>query len=82
VATGRTVAGQIDSALRSGVSMERTKALDLVPHLVNVLRELGATPAARTQVKGKAAEVAAAEPPVGELGKLRALVGGRGKPQT
>lgn len=59
VSAGRAVAAQIDWAVRHGVGQEVTKALYLLPHLMNVLRELGATPAARN-------EVASAAPVVGE----------------
>ena len=59
VSAGRAVAAQIDWAVKHGVGQEVTKALYLLPHLMNVLRELGATPAARR-------EVAAAAPEVGE----------------
>ena len=59
VATGRAVARQIDYALRHGQGQEVTKALYLVPHLMNVLRELGATPAARKQLKEYAGAAAA-----------------------
>lgn len=47
IAAGRAIAHQIDYALQHGTGQEVTKALYLVPHLMNVLRELGATPAAR-----------------------------------
>ena len=59
VSAGRAVAAQIDWAVKHGVGQEVTKALYLLPHLMNVLRDLGATPAARN-------EVAAAAPVVGE----------------
>lgn len=51
IASGRAIARQIDYALQHGTGQEVTKALYLVPHLMNVLRELGATPAARGIVK-------------------------------
>lgn len=57
VASGRAIARQIDYSLRHGTGQEVTKALYLVPHLMNVLRELGATPAARGQVSAAAGEV-------------------------
>jgi hypothetical protein len=47
VAAGARIAEKIDAAGASGDSQAETKALYLVPHLMNVLRELGATPAAR-----------------------------------
>lgn len=52
VAAGRTVAAQIDWATTHGAGQDVTKALYLLPHLMNVLRELGATPAARAEVAG------------------------------
>lgn len=51
VATGRAIAAQIDEALAYGTPLERTKALYLVPHLMSVLRDLGATPQARAEVQ-------------------------------
>jgi hypothetical protein len=45
--TGRMIASQIDFAVAHGTGSEVTKALYLVPHLMNVLGQLGATPAAR-----------------------------------
>ena len=47
VALGAAIADQIDDALENGEGQERTKALYLGPHLVNILRELHATPEAR-----------------------------------
>lgn len=47
VASCRQVARQIDHAVANGTSLEATKAMYLLPHLWNGLRELGATPAAR-----------------------------------
>lgn len=47
IAACRQVARQIDHAVANGTSLEATKAMYLLPHLWNGLRELGATPAAR-----------------------------------
>lgn len=47
VAMVRTYAWRIDEAARAGDEQEITKALYLGPHLLNGLRELGGTPAAR-----------------------------------
>lgn len=47
IASCRQVARQIDHAVANGTSLEATKALYLLPHLWNGLRELGATPASR-----------------------------------
>lgn len=60
VAACRQVARQIDHAVANGTSIEATKALYLLPHLWNGLRELGATPAARAALQ------AASRPPVGD----------------
>lgn len=48
IEAGRTLARQIDAAIRSGTGQDVTKALYLVPHLMNVLKELGATPTSRS----------------------------------
>ena len=47
VETGRQIAAQIDYAVENLTGQDLTKALYLSPHLVNILRELMATPAAR-----------------------------------
>lgn len=64
VEAGRKVADRIDEATASGEGQEVTKALYLVPHLMNVLREMYATPAARIaagigkeDARGRLAEV-------------------------
>ncbi|MGO3844458.1 terminase small subunit [Agrococcus casei] len=54
VASGRRIAERIDTAAASGDATAETKALYLMPHLMNILRELGATPAARAALKAKA----------------------------
>lgn len=72
LASGRRIAERIDDAAASGDSLAETKALYLLPHLMNILRELGATPAARAELKAKA--------PSGDndkRAKLTALRGGR-----
>jgi len=51
IQTGSMIAQQIDYAVTHGTGQEVTKALYLVPHLMNVLTALGATPAARETVK-------------------------------
>lgn len=56
IASGRAIARQIDYSLQHGTGQEVTKALYLVPHLMNVLRELGATPAARGNIQNAAKE--------------------------
>ena len=54
VASGRRIAERIDNSAASGDALAETKALYLLPHLMNVLRELGATPAARADMKAQA----------------------------
>ena len=58
VEAGRKIADRVDAAVASGDGYETTKALYLVPHMVNVLRELLATPASRHNagLAGKAAK--------------------------
>lgn len=51
IAAGRRIAERIDAAAGTLDAVAETKALYLMPHLMNVLRELGATPAARASVK-------------------------------
>lgn len=72
IASGRRIAERIDTAAASGDALAETKALYLLPHLMNILRELGATPAARADLKAQA--------PNGNTdksAKLRALRGGK-----
>ena len=64
VAAGRKIAAQIDDAVENGSGQEITKALYLTPHLVNICKELLATPAAR-----KAAGISE-EGPRGKLASL------------
>lgn len=49
VESGRTIAERVDAAIESGEGQEVTKALYLVPHLMNVLREMYATPKSRKE---------------------------------
>jgi hypothetical protein len=50
---GRKIADRVDEAVASGEGQEVTKALYLVPHMLNVLREMLATPAARANAAAK-----------------------------
>lgn len=68
VEAGRTIANQIDYAVENLSGQDVTKALYLTPHLVNILREMLATPAAR-----KAAGIEAKEPTGGKLAQLRSV---------
>jgi hypothetical protein len=71
---GRKIADRVDEAVASGEGTDVTKALYLVPHMLNVLREMCATPASR-----RATQDAVPAQPVGKLAELRALNGGAGK---
>lgn len=71
IASGRAIARQIDYSLQHGTGQEVTKALYLVPHLMNVLRELGATPAARGNIQNAAKE---AKPVADELEEYLAKI--------
>lgn len=78
VAAGRTIAVRIDAALASGDGMEVTKALYLVPHMMNVLRELRATPSSRLLSgleDGKGQQSGGTG--TGTVAKLRGLAGGQ-----
>lgn len=67
VAAGRRLAERIDAASASIDPEAETKAMYLTPHLMNVLRELGATPAARASVKNAKEETG------GKLANLRSI---------
>lgn len=72
VAAARAVADRIDAAVASADGQELTKALYLVPHVTNLLREMLATPASRN-----AANIAK-EVVGGKLSHLRSVQGGKG----
>ncbi len=64
IESGRKIADRVDEATATGNGQEVTKALYLLPHLTNVLREMYATPKARLEAgvgmedaRGKLAEV-------------------------
>lgn len=64
VAAGRAIADEIDHAVENLSGQERTKALYLMPHLMNILREMYATPKSRKEAdlgqevaRGKLAEI-------------------------
>lgn len=67
VEAGRRIADQVDDATENGSGQEVTKALYLVPHLMNVLREMYATPKSRREAE---LEVEAAR---GNLASVRDL---------
>jgi hypothetical protein len=66
---GRKIADRVDEAVATGEGQEVTKALYLVPHMVNILREMLATPASRNAAK----EDAPAAPVETKLSQLRAI---------
>ncbi len=68
VEAGRKIANRVDAAAALGEGQEVTKALYLVPHMVNILRELLATPASRT-----AAGLEDREKTGGKLAQLRSV---------
>lgn len=70
IQSGRMIAAQIDYATRNCVGQEVTKALYLVPHLMNVLSALGATPEARRKMQ-EMASGQKREEPVDELTAFR-----------
>lgn len=70
VAAARAVATRIDEAVAEGDGQELTKALYLVPHITNLLKEMLATPAARV-----AAGATAKESTGGKLAQLRSVAG-------
>lgn len=74
IASGRRIAERIDTAAASGDATAETKALYLLPHLMNILKELGATPAARAAMKASA--------PSGDQGKRAKLTALRGGAAT
>lgn len=53
IAAGRALAAQIDYAVVHLTGQDVTKALYLMPHLLNVLDRLGATPKARADIASK-----------------------------
>lgn len=67
---GRKIADRVDEAVATGEGQEVTKALYLLPHMVNVLREMLATPASR-----QAAGLTGEAPKDGKLAQLRSLHG-------
>lgn len=73
IAAGRRLADQIDYAADNLSGQDLTKALYLTPHLMNVLREMGATPAAREGMTEGASGGG-----TNALGKLRLAHGTRG----
>jgi len=68
VAAGRRIADQIDAAVAAGDG----KALYLVPHMMTVLREMLATPAARAAAEAKV-PVVESKGDEGRLARLRAV---------
>lgn len=73
IEAGRKIADRVDEAVATGEGQELTKALYLIPHLNNVLREMLATPASRRN----AADATPPAPRDGKLAQLRAIQGAR-----
>ena len=77
VEAGRKIADRVDEAMATGEGTEVTKALYLIPLMLNVLREMQATHAARTAAEAakRIAEQAQAQPSDadGKLAQLRAI---------
>lgn len=73
LSAGRAIAERVDEAQATGEGQELTKALYLLPHMVNVLREMLATPASRADVVAEAPEPAVES----KLTQLRAVQGQR-----
>lgn len=71
VASARAVADRIDEAVAESDGQELTKALYLIPHVNNLLREMLATPASRVQANLKDGGVS------DKKAKLTALRGGK-----
>ena len=74
VAAGRQIADRIDAAMAEERGENLTKAMYLMPHLMNVLKELGATPQSRKALKGDA-EVQVG----GKLAQLRSITSSKTK---
>jgi hypothetical protein len=77
VEAGRKIADRVDEATATGEGSEVTKALYLIPHMLNVLREMQATPAARAAAEAAKRLAEAAQQPAseadGKLAQLRAV---------
>jgi hypothetical protein len=74
IEAGRKIADRVDEATANCEGQELTRALYLLPHMVNILRELLATPASRVN-----AGLVKDNVPKGRLAELRAINGGTGK---
>jgi len=73
VEAGRKIADRVDEAVATGEGQEVTKALYLIPHLNNVLREMLATPASRAAAAAKVPPPPPAARPEGKLAQLRSI---------
>lgn len=67
ISQGRRYCEQVDAMSGLGDPIQVTKAMHTIPHVTNILRELGATPAARGRLSG------AAEVVVGEAGNVTSI---------
>lgn len=80
IASGRAIADRVDEALANGEGTEITKALYLLPHLMNILREMQATPTARLTAAAAAGSEGGSGGSNGngsKLSQLRGLAGGK-----
>lgn len=73
IEAGRKIADRVDEATETGEGQEVTKALYLLPHLMNVLREMHATPKSRLEAGIVKKEGSGG----GTLGRLQGLKGGK-----
>ncbi len=73
IAAGRRIAVQIDRVSRTGSPLEVTKALYLIPHLMNVLEKLGGTPHSRDEILGAAPPMPPAPKPEPQKNDLEAF---------
>lgn len=71
VASAEGIADRVDRAAASGDPMAETKALYLVPHLMNVLEKLGVTAAELAKVGDAVPDPDAAPAPTNDLTKFR-----------
>lgn len=74
VAAGRNIAERIDDVVANGEGQEVTKAMYLMPHLMNILKEMGATPASRGEVTAAPAVKGGTS---GKLSQLKSIAGGK-----
>lgn len=74
VESGRVIARSVDEAVLDGNGL---KASYLIPHMVNVLREMGATPAVKEKGVKKTGTQASTAPAADEIAEARQKRGWR-----